>query len=279
MRLTLEMNQVHNHFKQIYGADQKFKIGTSGYSYQDWKGSFYPEKLAKGDMLNYYAQNFDTVEINSTYYGIPQPAVFFHMAEKTPDDFEFIVKTNQETTHKRIKNETAITQLKESVQPLVEADKFSGFLAQFPYSFKNTPQNREYLQKTKEFAGEHPLFVEFRNWTWNQETIIDFLKENEIGYVNVDQPKLRGLIPPQDFLTTQRGYLRFHGRNEKDWWEGTNVTRYDYLYSKEELNEWMLRIAHLLKRSFKSYIFFNNHPQGQAVKNAFMLKELLEKTL
>jgi uncharacterized protein YecE (DUF72 family) len=159
------------------------------------------------------------------------------MAEMTPDGFEFIVKANQETTHKRIENETAMIQLKESVQPLVEANKFFGFLAQFPYSFKNTPQNREYLQKTKELAGEYPLFVEFRNWTWNQQTVIDFLKENKIGYVNVDQPKLCGLIPPQDFLTAQQGYLRFHGRNERDWWEGTNVTRYNYLYSKEELNE------------------------------------------
>lgn len=258
--------------------NDKFKIGTSGYSYQDWKGSFYPEKLPKGNMLDYYAQYFDTVEINSTYYKIPHPAVFFHMAEKTLDNFEFIVKTNRETTHKRMNNEAAMTQLKESVQPLIEANKFSGFLAQFPYSFKNTPQNREYLQKTKDYTGEYPLFVEFRNWTWNQPQVVDFLTENDIGYVNVDQPQLRGLIPPQDFLTSNQGYLRFHGRNEKDWWEGTNVTRYDYLYSRDELNEWMLRIAHLLKRSFKSYIFFNNHPQGKAVKNAMMLKEMLEKT-
>jgi len=254
-----------------------FKIGTSGYSYEDWRGIFYPNKLPKGKMLDYYAQYFDTVEVNSTYYRIPHPAVFYHMAEKTSEKFEFIIKTNRETTHSRKENEKAMAQLKESVQPIVEANKFYGFLAQFPYSFKNTPQNREYLRRTGELAGGYNLFVEFRNWTWNQPEVFDFLKTNGISYVNVDQPQLRGLLPPQNILTTDRGYIRFHGRNEKKWWDGTNVTRYDHNYSGKELNEWLPRIAHLLKRGMKTYIFFNNHPRGKAVLNALLLKEMLEK--
>ena len=256
-----------------------YKIGTSGYSYQDWKGNFYPESIPRGKMLDFYSSVFNTVEINSTYYKIPHPAVFYHLAQKTPSEFEFIVKVNQETTHKRVDNKKAILQLLESVRPLIEENKFQGFLAQFPYSFKNTPENNDYLKQTKEFVGDHPLFIEFRNWTWKGDEIFDLLKKNEIGYVNVDQPRLKGLIPPQQILTSNFGYLRFHGRNTKDWWEGTNVTRYDYLYSKDQLNEWMIRISHLLKRSYKTFIFFNNHPQGKAVKNALMFKEMLEKYL
>jgi len=256
-----------------------YKIGTSGYSYEDWRGVFYPPDLPGNQMLEYYAQHFNTVEINSTYYAIPNPAVFFHLGRKTPDNFEFIVKTHQETTHVRQNNEQAMADIIKAIKPLDEMGKFCGFLAQFPYSFKNTPENRDYLMKTRELAGIYPLFVEFRNWTWNRAEIFEFLRENGIGYVNVDQPRLRGLLPPREIVTIDLGYVRFHGRNKKEWWEGTNETRYNYLYSRDELSEWMIRIAHILKKTYKTYIFFNNHPQGRAVQNARMLKEMLEKQL
>lgn len=254
----------------------KIRIGTSGYSYDDWKGHFYPETLPKSQMLEYYAQRFDTVEINSTYYGIPRPSVCEKWAEKTPDGFEFMVKTHQEATHKRENYQEAMRDLNAAVQPLAEAQKLAGFLAQFPYSFKNTPENRDYLCKIRDLSGEHPLFVEFRNWTWTRAETFHFLKENNIGYVNVDGPRLRGLLPPQQIVTSKAGYIRFHGRNAKDWWEGTNVSRYDYLYSKEELDGWKDRISNIYKISQGLYIYFNNHPHAKAVVNAFMVREMLE---
>ncbi|RMG60852.1 MAG: DUF72 domain-containing protein [Calditrichaeota bacterium] len=257
----------------------EYRVGTSGFSYQDWRGVFYPEDLPTGKMLDYYAQYFNTVEVNSTYYRIPNRAVFYHLSRKTPPDFDFMVKTHQETTHQRQNPEQAMQALIEAVQPLVEAGKFSGFLAQFPYSFKNTPENRDYLKQTRELAGDYPLFVEFRNWTWNRQEVFQFLRENNLGYVNVDQPRLRGLLPPQSVLTTDAGYVRFHGRNKQEWWQGTNETRYNYLYTEEELKEWLGRIATLLKQSKRTHIFFNNHPQGKAVKNALQLKALLESHL
>ena len=256
-----------------------YKIGTSGYSYKDWEGVFYPPDLPPGQKLNYYAQQFDTVEINSTYYAIPNRAVFYHLAQKTPAHFEFIVKTHQQTTHVRQENAESIKALQETVQPLIEAGKFSGFLAQFPYSFKNTPKNRDYLSRTKDLCGEHPLFVEFRNWTWNHPRVFDFLKEKAIGYVNVDEPPLRGLLPRQAIATTEVAYVRFHGRNSKDWWEGSNETRYDYLYNQQELEEWVHQLTDLIKRTIKTFIFFNNHPKGKAIQNAWMLKELLKRQL
>lgn len=254
----------------------KAVIGTSGYSYKDWLGVFYPPELPKGKMLNFYAQHFSAVEINSTYYRIPHPAVFYQMEKKTPDNFEFIVKTNRETTHQRTKPAEAMKRLIEAVQPLVDAGKFSGFLAQFPYSFKNTPQNREYLVKTRDLAEDFPLFVEFRNWTWENEAVVDFLRANKLYWVNVDQPALRGLLHPGETTTGDLGYVRFHGRNSQNWWKGTNQTRYDYLYSAQELEGWMVHIAHILKKTYKSYIFFNNHPQGKAIKNAKQLQQMLD---
>ncbi len=254
-----------------------YKIGTCGYSYKDWEGVFYPDGLPPGDKLVHYARHFPAVEINSTYYNIPHHAVFYHLQRKTPEHFEFIVKTHRETTHTRKENRRAMGELAESVKPLIEANKFRGFLAQFPYSFKNTPENRDYLAKTRELAGDFPLFVEFRNWTWNRPEVFDFLKTHEMGYVNVDEPPLRGLLPPQDIATTDTGYVRFHGRNQTDWWEGTNETRYNYDYRQPELEEWSGRLAELIKKSLKTYIFFNNHPAGKAVENALAMIKILER--
>ena len=166
--------------------------------------------------------------------------------------------------------------ISEAVTPLMEANKFSGFLAQFPYSFKNTPQNRDYLLRTREYAGDLPLFVEFRNLTWDQPETYSLLQQNDINYVNVDEPKLRGLLSPQKIATGKFGYIRFHGRNSRDWWNGTNLTRYNYLYSKTELDEWIILISQILAGTQKSYIFFNNHPQGKAVQNARDLMALIE---
>jgi uncharacterized protein YecE (DUF72 family) len=253
-----------------------YTIGTSGYSYDDWRGVFYPENLHKGKMLDYYAEHFDCVEINSTYYVIPHSSVFYNLNLKTPKNFEFIIKLNKASTHERDDKGNSVKNLIQAVQPLIDSNKFSGFLMQFPYSFKNTPVNRTYIVETKKYTANFPLFVEFRNWTWNDENVFDMLRKNNINYVNVDQPKLSGLLEPQTEVTGELSYVRFHGRNGENWWKGTNQTRYDYLYSKAELDEWLIKLSKILKKSMKTYIFFNNHPQGKAIQNAKLLKKLLE---
>jgi uncharacterized protein YecE (DUF72 family) len=255
------------------------KIGTSGYSYEDWRGTFYPADLPTNKMLEYYVRYFQTVEINATYYAIPKMNIFQRMVEKTPAQFEFIVKVHQETTHRRQENEKVIGQLLEAVKPLSDHKKLHGFLAQFPYSFKNNDETRRYLKLTKSFLGEHPLFVEFRNYTWITSSLPDFLKENNIGYVNVDEPHLKGLLPKQDLVTNGQGYIRLHGRNTKDWWDGQGSSRYDYEYNEQELREWLIHISRILKKAFKTYIFFNNHPTGKAVKNAEQMMEILKSDL
>jgi uncharacterized protein YecE (DUF72 family) len=256
--------------------NSKIFIGTSGFHYDDWREVFYPKDLPANKMLEFYCQHFPTVEINATYYTIPSQQTFIKLAERTPENFHFIVKVNQETTHRRKENEGALKKLAESVKPLIDTDKFCGYLAQFPYSFKNNESNRKYLADTKNILKSSVLFVEFRNFTWNKPQICPFLENNDIGYVNVDEPDLKGLLPKQDLVTNKIGYIRFHGRNESRWWEGKGSERYDYEYPREELNEWLTNISNILRKTFKTYIFFNNHPTGKAVKNATQMIEILK---
>jgi len=255
------------------------KLGTSGFSYQDWRNHFYPPEIPKSRMLPFYCRYFQTVEINSSYYAIPSLKTIRALLEKTPDHFEFIFKTNRETTHVRKENRQAMLQLITALQPLSETGKLKGLLAQFPYSFKNKEKNRRYLAETKKYAATLPLFVEFRHASWNTPQLVDFLKEHDVGYVNVDEPQIPGLLPPQAIVTTDTGYIRFHGRNAADWWSGKGSARYDYSYSREELKGWLTNISQILQKTYKTYIFFNNHPRGQAIRNVQDMSTLLNDQL
>ena len=269
---------------------KKIRIGTSGYSFQDWRGAFYPQDIKTGEMLNYYQTIFDTVEINSTYYNIPNRAVFYHLDKKTGEDFQFVVKTHKNVTHKRSGNpddlKKVMDELLTSIEPLIKSGKLAGLLAQFPFSFKLNSQSLTYLKALKQCSEEFPLFTEFRHESWLRDDIHEFLRENGVGYVNVDEPQLPGLMPPQEIVTTDKGYVRFHGRNAESWWhsspegkESGHTSRYDYIYSELELTEWANRIIRILKFVDVIYVFFNNCVKGQAVTNALYLKGVLEKLI
>lgn len=255
-------------------------IGTSGFSYQDWIGPFYPENIDKGNMLDFYARQFNTVEINSSYYRIMPAAVFYHLQRKVPADFKFSVKTNQAMTHIRDKNETLFEEFKASLKPLLDHHKLGCILAQFPYSFHYNSTNLDYLLWLKEKMDGLPLVIEFRNIHWIKDVVFDFLKKNEMGFCAVDQPPLEGLIPPLAIATSQLGYVRFHGRNKEKWWQPEQAyQRYDYLYSEQELQEWVPKIRQIANQTTDQYIFMNNHYKGKAVKNALMLMKLLRQKM
>ncbi len=258
-------------------ANAQIKIGTSGYSFEDWRGVFYPPDLPKGKMLDFYAQHFNTVEINSTYYRIPPAAVFYHLANKTPADFEFIVKVHQQVTHKREKPLESMTALQMALRPLLESQKISGYLAQFPWAFKYQPDNLDYLQRLAAACQPLPLFVEFRHESWLCEEVYHNLAARRIGYCCVDEPPLKGLLPPQEKVIGRIGYVRFHGRNATNWWDSSKGDRYDYAYSKEELGGWLQRIRSMKQKAEKLYLFFNNCHMGHAVINAKQMVELLKQ--
>jgi len=250
------------------------KIGTSGYSFDDWKGPFYPVDIKKGMMFDHYAKFFDTVEINATYYRIPHPKVMANIERKSPPGYEFIVKTPNTMTHKRARLEESVKPFLEAVAPMAEAGKLKGLLAQYPYSFKFSSRNLDYIRRCHELLRPHRLFVEFRHSGWVNRTMYDVFREAGIGYVAVDEPDLPGLLKPDFFATTETAYARLHGRNAEQWWEGGPL-RYDYDYSPGELQEWKEKIDKMKSKTKKIFIFFNNCHLGQAVKNAREMMHVL----
>lgn len=252
-------------------------IGTAGYSYEDWIGPVYPEGIDKKDLLCHYAREFKMTEVNFTYYQMPNKFIFYHMQQKTPDDFIFIVKAHQSMTHK-IGRDIPFEQFMEACQPLIEAEKFGGILTQFPWSFRNEEKNREYLARFREQIPDQPIFVEFRNDSWLKEAIFQFLSKLDLTFVSVDEPQLPGLLPPVVKMTTDLGYVRFHGRNREKWWKHKHsYERYNYLYTLEELSEWAKKIQKMAKDLTRVYISMNNHYQGKAVFNARQLKAMLNE--
>lgn len=250
------------------------RIGTSGYSFPDWVGTYYPAGIARGAMFDQYARDFNTVEINSTYYGIPNPRVFANMEKKSPVDFDFIVKTHGSFTHERDEAEPNIPRLLEAVAPLREADKLRGLLAQFPYSFRCSAENLDYVVDKASRLHGIPLFVEYRHDSWLRPEVKQTLRAEGIGYSNVDEPQLPHLLPPESAATTATGYVRLHGRNAAQWWEGGGE-RYNYAYTDDELREWVRRLETLREQTERIYVFFNNCHLGRAVRDAHRFMELL----
>ncbi|NLS75800.1 MAG: DUF72 domain-containing protein [Chloroflexi bacterium] len=254
-------------------------IGTSGYSYDDWVGPYYPAGLKKADWLSYYARDFRTTEINFSYYRIPSARTLAQMAAKTPDDFVFTIKASQELTHTREENAEAFAQYTAALAPLVEAGKLGCVLAQFPYSFHATPENRDYLLAFRERLGDLPLVIEFRNNQWLAPQTYELLRAHRMGFCCVDEPRLAGLIPPVAEATSDITYVRFHGRNAAKWWEHDQAfERYDYTYSEDELREWVPKIRALEAPSRATFVYANNHWQAQAITTAKQLRFLLDDT-
>lgn len=252
-------------------------IGTSGYSYKDWIGPFYAQGTKSGDMLSYYSEQFGFTEINSTYYKIPNPFMLYNMQKKTQESFVFTVKLHQSMTHSKNASKQDYKSFIEAVSVLSEVEKLGCLVAQFPYSFYCNKENKEYILQVREQLMDFKLVVEFRNSKWlNNETFM-FLKDNNIGFVSVDEPELSGLPDKRCIAVSDTAYIRFHGRNDKKWWEHNEAyERYDYLYNEDELSEWKNKIKSLEQESDSIFVSFNNHFSAQAVTNARMLREMLQ---
>ncbi|MFN8547681.1 MAG: DUF72 domain-containing protein [Candidatus Eisenbacteria bacterium] len=250
-------------------------IGTSGYSFKDWVGPFYPPGTKAADMLEYQRQ-FPAVEVNASYYRLPTADTFRRMAARTPPDFRFTVKFHRALTHDLDRDPEAMRAFLRAIEPLEASGRFHGALAQFPWAFRDTPANRDYLRMLRDRYRVLPLFVEFRHASWAHPGAFDFLRAIEAGFCAVDEPRLTGLFPPLVEATTPVAYVRFHGRNEASWWGGDNAERYNYLYSEEELREWAEKIRALETKSREVLVFFNNCHSGRAAQNAKRMAELLD---
>jgi uncharacterized protein YecE (DUF72 family) len=248
-------------------------VGTSGYRYADWRGAFYPQDVSEDQMLAYYAQHFNAVELNFTYYGIPNRKVIDRMVERTPAGFTFWVKANEATTHGL--DRSVAGQFNEAIAPAREAGRLAGILFQFPYSFRNNERSRAYLGALREDFPHDPLVVEFRNAEWAKAPVLDYLRVQQLGFCCVDEPELPGLMPRIAVATSHVGYVRFHSRDAGKWYEGGGKERYNYLYKREELAEWVPKVTELSQQTENVYIFFNNCHAGHAAVNAEEFKQLL----
>jgi len=261
---------------------QKVLFGTSGWSYEDWRGVFYPEKMPRGtNDLEYAAPYFDALEINSTFYRPAYPNMARSWARRTRKDFQFTAKLLQRFTHNREERWTKeeADEFKRGIAPLAEAGKFGGLLVQFPWSFKNTPEERAWLEAVVEEFKEFPLFVEVRHDSWRTDEFFGYLNDAGIGFVDIDQPLFGRSIPPMEKVTGKRGYVRLHGRNAEEWFkeDAGRDERYNYLYNEDELKEWVERIRKLSENAEKVFVFNNNHYRGQAAVNSLELKSLFER--
>jgi uncharacterized protein YecE (DUF72 family) len=250
-------------------------VGTSGYSFPDWVGPFYPPGTGRAGMLGHYVLHFPVVEVNATYYRIPPPRTLEQMEARTPPGFGFLVKLFQDMTHRGSTDPALYRDLNAALEPLRRAGKLRGLLAQFPWGFRYGEAGLAHLDFLRRAFPDDPLHVEFRRQEWDRPGVFDFLTGHGIGYCCVDEPALPGLMPPRTLVTSGAGYVRLHGRNAANWWGRGGGDRYDYDYSEAELRDWLRRIRELAARAATTYVFFNNCHAGHAAANAMRMQELL----
>jgi len=241
-------------------------IGTSGFSFDDWIGTVYPNNIKKEEMFTYYWYHygFNCVELNFTFYQVPSEKTIIRIVRKAPRDFKFSIKLHKSITHDGKLDE--IDSFLSKMRILEEENLLIGYLAQFPYSFRMDDRNRELVNAIASRIGSEKLFIEFRHDSW-----VEYCKEtcNNFNYVMVDLPSVRNLFPRTSLERNGNVYLRLHGRN-LEWFESDEKRRYDYNYTEEELSELLSVLSQV--RLSRAFVFFNNCYRGQALKNALVFR-------
>ncbi|MBA3888333.1 MAG: DUF72 domain-containing protein [Acidobacteria bacterium] len=281
------------------------RIGTSGWSYPTgkgtWNGIFYPvppgrrtRGAGKFDDLRFYAEHFDTVEINSTFYGVPAAATVKGWTERTPPGFEFSLKLYQKFTHPGMFAKSTgqdpfdlgrkdVDEFRAAIEPLAAAGKLGALLAQFPASFKNEPNARGYLEWLLVRFHDYPVAVELRHKGWSDDPVetLQMLDAFGAALAQIDEPKFR-LSIRQNLLPNVKTfyYLRLHGRNAAHWWNhDSSEDRYNYLYSADELRPFAEAAETASRQVKKAYLYTNNHFSAKSVANAAILKHELGQEL
>jgi uncharacterized protein YecE (DUF72 family) len=267
-------------------------VGTAGFSYKDWEGVVYPADLKKRKIhpLEYLAQFFDCCEINTSFYGHIRPNVGKSWCEKTAavnPNFQFTAKLFQGFTHLPRGNKPTLPfnltvnaedekLAREGLDSIASEGRLGAVLIQFPVSFKNADDTRDYLFSLVRKFNQYPLVLEIRHESWNDPEILAGLAEEGVGFCNIDQPRLGKSLRGTAHVTAPVGYVRLHGRNYKEWFQADNRNdRYNYLYKPKELEGWKERITQIGAQTDKTFVVANNHFKGQAAVNALELKNML----
>jgi len=276
-------------------------VGTSGWNYPGgegtWNGIFYPAGRGKKkgfDELAFYAEHFDTVEVNSSFYRVPSAPTTASWAKRTPKDFEFSLKLFQKFTHPEMflkatgadpadLDRTDVDAFRAAIDPLARDGKLGALLAQFPASFKNDPSSRAYLEWLLRAFEDYSLAVELRHRSFSEDPVetMHLLKEYGAALVQIDEPKFRDSIR-QNRLPNVKTiyYMRLHGRNAAKWWaHDKSEDRYNYLYSASELEPIVEDVEQASREVKKTYVYANNHFSAKSGANAATIKNKLGQPL
>ncbi len=274
-------------------APRQIRVGTAGWSYKDWDGVFYPPGMQrrKEHPLEYLAQCFDVVEINTSFYGHIKPELaklWSRKAAAVNASFLFTVKLHRSFTHSPLAvmeptsaatvqpNDEDERLAREGLDALVAEGKLGALLMQFPVSYKNTSLNREYLENLLRQFIEYPRVVEVRHASWNNPETLSYFEQKNVAFCNIDQPLIGRSLAPTEHVTSAVGYVRLHGRNYDQWFEAEKRDdRYNYLYTEAELAGWKDKVERMAHRAEVTYVVTNNHFEAKAGVNALQLKHML----
>jgi uncharacterized protein YecE (DUF72 family) len=290
------------------------RIGTCSWADDALVKHWYPTGTPARDRLRYYAERFSTVEVDSTYYRVPDEKMVRGWAERTPARFVMHVKAFGLMTRHPVKLEQVPPDLREGLpvddrgrvdrpprdaraavfrafldvlEPLRTAEKLGGILFQMPPYVVWKPSSLDYLEWAREQVGGDAFLFEPRHRSWFAEDVraelLRFLEERRMTWVVVDAPRTGGANVPETLaaVTTPMTYVRFHGRNASTWNArgGSAAERFDYLYGEDELREWVPQLRELSNRSQEAYAFFNNNNQTNGVAQAPAGAQLLRRLL
>jgi len=256
-------------------------IGPAGWSYPDWNGIVYPKRVRKFDHLEFLSSYFNLIEINSTFYRIPERATCARWAERVAAnaDFLFTVKLFQGFTHERTPlGEADMKLFCKAIAPIHDAGKLGAVLVQFPWSFRWSDNARERIERLTTWLSPLKPAVEVRHGSWRSADALNFFSEGGITMCSIDQPAVGDSIDHTSFVSGDAGhYIRLHGRNRAEWFNprANRDSRYDYLYSEDETSSWVERISGQAGSSSQTFVVLNNHFRGQAVANALEIKARL----
>jgi uncharacterized protein YecE (DUF72 family) len=245
-------------------------IGTSGYSYPDWVGRFYPWGQRPNQMLPFYSRHFPLVELNFTFYRPPTREVLDRLADLTPPAFQFLVKLPRTLSHEESPRD--LPGFRKAAERLQERGRLLGLLCQLPQATHNERRPRQWLRTLGAELGHLRLAAEFRHRSWARPDVAPWLAEQGLDLVAVDVPDLPGLYPRGWAQSGRRAYVRLHSRNAGAWY-GSDRERYDHAFDDAALSEWVSAAAGAPDTD-QALFLFNNCHRGQAAANARRMREL-----
>ncbi len=263
------------------------RLGTCSWADEGLLKTWYPRGISTPTArLGYYAERFDTVEVDSPFYALPDPAVTGRWAQRTPDDFVFHVKAHASMTgHEPADQERAFVAFRKAVAPLELSGKLRAVLLQYHPRIVKSAAAKDELSRVHALLEPLVPLVEFRHrsWLepWEQADTLAFLEQHGIAYVSVDAPATRAsnVVPRVAAATHSLAYIRFHGRNWKTWniRGGKSSDRFDWMYSPEELAEWVGPVERLAAEANEVYALFNNNKDDFAPRSAAIFRGLLDE--